>query len=186
MEPVSLALGLAGLGMQLFGGLSAASNAKQQAQVSSQIAGDEQQINVQKQQQMQLEANRKITENFRNVQKVRAQGMAAATAGGAQFGSGIAGAQAGEADQGLVNAGGVNKNLEIGENIFGVTTDINAKKMQLASLGGDAATAQGIASLGGALIKSGPMIGSFTKNIGASAPGGSGGMFFNSGGWGVG
>lgn len=167
MDPVSIGLGLAGLGMQLFGGLSAASNAKQQAQVSGEIAGDEQKINVQKRRQMMLEASRKVTENFRNVQRIKAQGEAAATMGGAQFGSGFAGAQAGEADQGFVNAQGVNQNLEIGQDIFGVTSDINKKKIQLAALGGKAATDQGIASLGGALVKSGPTIGSFAQNIGA-------------------
>lgn len=168
MDPISIGLGLAGLGMQIFGGMSAASNAKQQAQVSAGVSADEQQINVQKQQQMQLEANRQITENFRNVQRVQAQGLATATSGGAQFGSGIQGAQAEAASQGAYNAQGVSQNLEIGQNIFGITSDINSKRMQLASLGGQAATDQGIASLGGALIKAGPTIGGFAKNIGAS------------------
>jgi hypothetical protein len=180
MDPISIGLGLAGLGMQLFGGAAAADNAKQQATVSAGVAADEQQVNVQKQQQMQLEASRNVTENFRNTQKIQAQGMATATAGGAQFGSGIAGAQAGEADQGFFNAQGVNQNLQIGQNIFGITSDINTKKGQLATLGGQAATDQGIASLGGALVKSGPMIGSFAKNIG-SGFGNVGNSFFGGG-----
>jgi len=166
MEPISVGLGIVGLGMQLFGGFAGAGVAKQQAQVSEEIAQDEQKINIQKQQQMQLQAQRSNLENFRNVQKAQAQSLAAATAQGAQFGSGLQGGQAQIKDQGLYNALGVNQNLQIGQNIFGINSDISAKKEQLASLGGQAATDQGIASLGGAIMKAGPIVGAFGKNFG--------------------
>jgi len=75
MDPISIGLGLAGLGMSLFGGLGQASVVRQQAQISAQvagvsgqIAGDEQQVQAQRQQQMELEANRQQLQNFRNVQ----------------------------------------------------------------------------------------------------------------------
>jgi hypothetical protein len=176
MDPITIGLEAVGLGMQIFGGLSGASNAKQQAEVSSQISADEQRVNDQKEQQMQLEASRAQTENFRKTQQARAQGLAAATSQGAQFGSGLAGGQAAATDQGLLNSRNISQNLQIGENIFGIDRDISSKKMQLASLGGEAATDQGISSLGGALIKAGPTIGSFGKNIGAS-----GGLFMGGG-----
>lgn len=181
MEPLSIGLGLAGLGMQLFGGLGSAGVAKQQAQISSQvanvsgqIAGDEQQVEAQKYQQMQLEANRANLQNFRKTQQVKAQGLAAATAGGAQFGSGLAGAQGAETDQGLYNSLGINQNLQIGQNIFGINSDISSKRIQIAGLqsqsallGGQAATDQGISSLGGALLKIGPTVGAAAKNAGS-------------------
>jgi|SRR5882762_1729372 len=167
MDPITIGLGIAGLGMQLFGGLSAASNAKAQAEQSQAISADEQQVNEQKQQQMQLEASRAQMENFRNAQKARAQGLASATSQGAEFGSGLQGGQAEATDQGLLNSKNISQNLQIGQNIFGIDADISRHKEQLASLGGEAATDQGIASLGGALIKAGPIIGGFGKNIGA-------------------
>lgn len=195
MEPISIALGLAGLGMQIFGGLGAADVAKQQAQISAQsaqisgqVAGDEMQINAQKQQQVQLEAGREKLQNIRNVQQARARGLATATTGGAQFSSGLAGAQASAESQGGVNELGINQNLSIANNVFGINQDIGNKRIRMAQLGsqsallgGQAATDQGIASLGGALIKSGPIIGSFAKNIGGSGSG----MFFNNSPWSV-
>lgn len=165
MDPVSIGLGLAGLGMQLFGGFKQAEVSKQTAQVSAGIAADEQQVQVQKQQQMQLEADRTNLQNFRRTQQVKAQGLATATAGGAQFGSGIAGAQASETSEGLYNSLGINQNLEIGKNIFGINSDISGKKIKLAQLGGEAATDQGISSMGGAIMKSGPTVGAFTKSV---------------------
>src|SRR6266446_3267404 len=106
-NPVSVGLGLAGLAMQVFGGLGAADVSKQQAQlsaqvagVSGQIAGDELQIQAQKQQQMQLEANRMQLQNFRNVQQARARSLSNATSGGADFGSGLEGGLAGASDEG--------------------------------------------------------------------------------------
>src|SRR6266702_4202127 len=180
MDPISIGLGLAGLGLSLFGGAEQASVSKQQAQISAQvasvsgqIAGDEQQVQAQKQQQMELEANRAKLQNFRNVQQAQARSVAGATAGGAQFGSGLQGGLAGASDEGGVNALGINQNLEIGRNIFGIDTDISQKRIQIAGLqsqsallGGEAATAQGYQSLGGALIKAGPIIGAFAQNQG--------------------
>jgi len=180
MDPISIGLGLAGLGLSLFGGAKQADISKQQAQlsaqvagVSGQIAGDELQVQAQKKQQMELEANRQQLQNFRNVQQARARSLASATTQGAEFGSGLEGGLASASDQGNVNALGINQNLEIGRNIFGIDTDISQKKIQIAGLqsqsallGGKAATDQGITSLGGALLKSGPTIGSFTKNLG--------------------
>src|SRR6266446_5197478 len=137
-NPVSIGLGLAGLAMQVFGGLGAADVSKQQARISAQvagvsgeIAGDELQIQAQKQQQMQLEANRMQLQNFRNVQQARARSLASATTQGAEFGSGLEGGLASASDQGNVNALGINQNLEIGRNIFGIDTDISQKKIQI-------------------------------------------------------
>src|SRR5258708_36184860 len=141
MEPISTGLGLAGIAMQIFGGLGAAGVAKQQAQISAQvagisgqIAGDEQQVQAQKQQQMQLEANRAQLQNFRNVQQARAQSLAGATNEGAQFGSGLQGGLAAASTEGGINALGISQNLEIGRNIFGIDTDISQKRIQIAGL----------------------------------------------------
>lgn len=176
MDPISLGLGIAGLGMSLFGGLSGASVAKQQASVSENIATQEQNINQQKQQQAQLESQRMQTENFRNTQRARAQGLNSAVNQGAQFGSGLSGGQAQATDQGLFNSLGINQNMQLSNSIYADTSTINSDKIQLASLGGQAATDQGIASLGGALTKAGPIIGAFGKNA-TNGTGSFGGLF---------
>ncbi len=166
MDPISIGLGLAGLGLSLFGGVKQADVSKQTAQLSAGVAADEQQVQVQKQQQIQLEANRAQLQNFRNVQQARARSLESATNQGAQFGSGLQGGLASAADQGNVNALGISQNLEIGKNIFGIDTDISSKRIQMAQLGGEAATAQGYQSLGGAFLKAGPIIGAFAQNQG--------------------
>lgn len=105
-------------------------------------------------------------ENFRNVQRARAQGLNAATNQGAQFGSGLQGGQGSAVDQGVTNALGINQNLQIGNAIAGYNQNISADKEQLASLGGQAATDQGIMSLGGAMMSGAGTIGQLGKNAG--------------------
>lgn len=172
MDPISIGLGVVGLGMQIFGGIKGSEVAHQQAQESRAIAGDEQKINEQKRQQMLLEANRRQMEIFRNQQRARAQATNAAVQQGAQFGSGLQGGLAQVDDMSFFNLQGINQNVQIGQNIFDQNADISSHKMKLADLGADAADAAGIASLGGALMKAGPTIGAFGKQ----AFGGSGGF----------
>lgn len=164
MNPITLGLTAVGLGLQLFGGSQQSQIAHQQAQVSMGIASDEQAINAQRQQQMQLEARRQQMENFRNAQRLRAQGTAAAVNQGAQFGSGLQGSLAENTSEALFNAQGINQSLQIGNNIFGITNDIDAKKIQLAQLGGSASTAQGYSNLGAGIVKSAPIAGAFGKD----------------------
>lgn len=168
MDPVSIGLGLAGLGMQLFGGFGAASVSRQQAQVSADIAGQEEQINQQKQQQMQLEYQRSSLQNFRATQQAHARNLAAATSEGAQFGSGLAGGQAGATAEGAYNQLGLNQNYQVGMNINRLNSNISSDRIQLAQLGGQAATDQGIASLGGAIMHAGPTVGAFAKQVQSS------------------
>jgi len=169
MDPLTIGLMVAGAGMSLFGGISGAGVAKQQAAVSRDIASQEQGINAQKQQQMHLQANRLQLQNFRNVQRARAQGLNAATQQGAQLGTGLAGGQAQATDQGLTNSLGINQNLEIGDTIAGYNNKISGDKMQLASLGGEAAEDAGIASFGQSLFGAAGTIGKLGKGI--SMPG---------------
>lgn len=179
-NPVSIGLALGGLGLQLFGGMGQANVASQQAQISAQIAGvsgdvatQEQAINQQKQQQMTLEAQRSSLQNFRNVQQTKAAGLASAVSGGAEFSSSFKGAQASATSQGGYNQEGIDQSFQTGTAIFGLNNKISADKIQMANLqsqsallGGQSATDQGLSSLGGALLKSGPTIGQFATNAG--------------------
>jgi len=110
---------------------------------------------------MQLNARRNSLEQFRNTQRMAARATAAATTQGAQFGSGLAGGLGQVTAQGAYNVAGLNQNLEIGENIFGLDRTISGEKLQLAKLQSDygvtSATNQGFSSLGSSLMSlSGP------------------------------
>lgn len=169
MDPFSAfssAVSVVGLGMSLFGGVSAASDAKQAASIQSNIAGLEGGLEDQRHTAMELSAKRQSLEILRNNQRVRAQAQNTAVMQGAQFGSGLQGGEAQIQDQGLFNLAGVNQNLEIGEKMFGINQQITGQKQQLAQVQGQMATDQGIASLGGALTKSGPAIGNIASGFG--------------------
>jgi len=165
MDPISIGLQAVGFGLQIFGGLQSANISKQQAQQSMAIAGDEQKINEQKRIQQQMEMRRMQMQTLRNVQRQRAQGTAAAVSQGASTGSGLQGALAQNTAEGLFNLQGMNQSNEVSGNIFGINQDISQHKMRLAELGGDQAQAQGLASLGGSLMKIGPTVGSFGKDV---------------------
>ena len=112
-------------------------------------------------QQMQLEAIRKQREILRTAAQARATANVNATSQGAGYGSALPGSQA--QIQARANEGGTNirESLGIGEGLF----DINK---QMAASQGRAATAQGITTIGNALITNAGTIG----NIGADIQGG--------------
>lgn len=172
MDPISIGIGVIGLGMSIFGGMQQADVAKQQAQVSRDIAGQEQGINDEKQKAMEISGRRQQLEIMRNTQRAQAQATNNAVNQGAQFGSGLQGGLAQVADQGLFNITGVNLGLETGRSINTYNRSISQDKMKMADLGGDMAEAQGWSSLGGAIMKSGPMIGSLSKGFGGGFGGG--------------
>jgi|SRR6185312_528257 len=167
MDPISLTLGIVGLGTSLFGGFSGASASKQYAQqsaaLSQQITQNELQQNAVRQQAMEMSARRNQLEVLRNTQRARAQGLNAAVNQGAQYGSGTAGGLAEVTNEGAFGVQGVRNELQLGESMFGLTNSLTGLRGQFAQLQSQyqstEATDQGIASLGGALMKSGPMIG---------------------------
>lgn len=165
-----------GLGMSLFGGASAASDAKQAAQIQSKIAGYEGELEDQRHTAMELSAHRQQLEILRNNQRHRALAINNATQQGAQFGSGLQGGLAQVEDQGLFNLAGVNQNLEIGQAMFGINKQITQQKQQLAMVQGQQATDQGLASLGGAITRAGPIVGNVGQSLGNTRLSGFGGL----------
>ena len=153
MDPLSIGLSVVGFGLQAFGGFGASEKASQAAAINKQIAADEQEINKQKEQQMNLEASRMQLQQFRNIQRLRAQATAAAVNQGAQFGSGLQGGLGQIQNQGLENSLGIRQNQQIASNIFGINDSISNKKMQLADVQSDMYEDQAWSSLGGALVK---------------------------------
>lgn len=151
--------------MQIFGSYEASQDAHKAAGIQKNITADEMQINSQKQTQMNLEANRQIIQNFRNVQRARAAGTAAAVNQGGQYGSGLQGGNAQNTAQGFWNNSGIQQNRQIGNTIFGINNDISSNKMQLADVQADQYTDQAISSFGGTLVKDGGTIGNLGKNL---------------------
>lgn len=167
MDPVSLAIGAVGLGMQIFGGIGASENAHQAAEISQDVARQEQGINDTKQKQMEMEGRRTQMENIRNNQRARAMSENAAVNQGAQLGSGLQGGLAQIQDQSLFNMSGVNNALAFGRQINTFNQNISNDKQQLASVQADSATNQGIMSLGGSLMKAGPVVGQLSQGFGS-------------------
>jgi hypothetical protein len=166
-----------GFGLSLFGQNQQAQNAKAQAKVSMDIASKELAINEQKRLAMELNARRQQMEIFRNTQRARAQATQAATTQGASLGSGLQGGLAEVAGQGLFNLFGVNQALYTGENIAANNNLISQDKIKLAELGGDAADAQGLTSLGNSIMKVGPTVGQFSTGFNFSSFFGTGGNY---------
>ena len=162
---LGLGMGVLGLLGSLSEGNQAANISSQEYQLSSQNAGYEMQISALRQRQMNLFGQRQQMENFRNVQKAKAQGMATAVQSGSQYGSGIQGAQAEETATGARNTMQIGQDLEIGNNIFGLTGKIDQNKItqaqlqsQMASLQGNQSIFQGLGQLGMGLMQSaGPL-----------------------------
>lgn len=169
MDPLSLGIGLGGLALQIFGGVKSASNAKEQAAVSQQISGYERDENNVRQQAMQLSARRQQVEIFRNAQRMRAAGINAAVNQGASGGSGLQGALSYNTSQALWNSQGVNQNLDLGQQMFGIDNQISGARVRSSQLQSQAATDNGIMSLGGAVLNFGAKNYGFMKGFGSGS-----------------
>lgn len=182
MDPITAAIGIAGLGMQLFGSIGAAEKtaqmaglASQEATISQGITALQGQENDQRQLAMQISARRQQTEVVRKTQMARAQGLAAGVnQTGGTTSSGIQGGQAQATGEGAYNLQGIGQNLSIGESLFGIQRQITSKQVAMAGLQGQSASLQGQASidsgigaLGGSLMGSSKglsdIIGNFTN-----------------------
>lgn len=169
MDPLTLGIGAIGLGMQLFGKFGASEDAEKLAELEKKQAGVEMNINKQKKQQMELNSRRSLLEIYRNTQRLRAQAVQAGVNQGASSGSGLQGGLGQITNQGFYNALGVNQNLEIGRNIFGLNDQMSEIKMQMSDVKTSLSENQGWASLGGSILGSAGTIG----NVGKSLFGGS-------------
>jgi len=158
-------IGIVGLGLSIFGGMDQSKTASQVANLQGQVIGQEGQINAQKQVAMQMSARRQNLENVRIAQQANARAIAGATAGGAQFGSGLKGGEGQIEAQSLTNMQGVNQGLQIGQNIFGIDQTITGEKQQISALQSRMATDQGLSSLGSSIGGSGAAIGRLSQGF---------------------
>ncbi len=169
MDPISLTLGLVGLGTSLFGSILGSGEAEKAAGINRDIAQQELNVQGQKQQQMVLYSRRQQLENIRNTQRARAMGLAAATNQGAQFGTGLQGGQAQATDQGTSNALGINQNLQIGQNIFGFDQKISQDRIALSGISSSMATDSAISNFGNSISKSSSIFGNLFSSFGSGS-----------------
>src|SRR5258705_4166058 len=164
MNPLTIGMDVVGLGLQAFGTFGAINAAKQKAEISKNIAGDEMQINEQKMQQVAFEGRRMQMEIFRNAQRLRAQATAAATNQGASLGSGLQGGLAQIDDQSNTSSAGLQGNLQFSNTIYGLNSAISQQKIKMADVEAQGAESAAWASLGGAFVKNAGTVGDLGKN----------------------
>lgn len=170
MDPVSAMQGasaLIGMGVEAYGFLNASKYASQATQIQQNILATDEQINQQREQQMNLDAARKMVNVQQRTQMARARTLAAAVNQGGQFGSGAAGASGSEASQAARNVEGISQDWTIGKNIFSLTNTEDQLKSQLTGVQSEESDYQAIAGLGGSITGSSQSIG---KLLGGMIP----------------
>lgn len=180
-NPLAIASGVIGIGMSIFGGSGQAEAAKQAAAAKQRIAGLEMQQDAVRRQAMELSANRQQMEVLRNAQRARSLALNNATSQGAQFGSGLQGGYGQISGAAGWNNLGITQNLNLGEQMFDLNSQINQQKQNIASSESSSATYGGIKSIGNTLSGSFGPIKNLSQQFSGSSSSGGGG----SGGWGV-
>jgi hypothetical protein len=102
--------------------------------INSQITAFETQVEGKRQEAMNLDARRRSMEVIRNQQRYRAMALTNATAQGARQGSGLQGGYGQISGQSGVNLMGVLQNQMIGNDIFGLNSQITGQKQNFADL----------------------------------------------------
>jgi hypothetical protein len=162
---VGAGIGLAGLGIEALGTMEQSSAAKDVTQADINIAGIQQKENAQRQLAMQINARRQQTQQIRDAQLKQSQGLASATSQGAQFGSGLSGGQAQIAGQANYNLQGINQNLQIGNTLFDLSNQQSQQQIAKFQAQSAQASASGLSSIGGDLLKAAPMLAQFAMFV---------------------
>lgn len=158
-NPYSTGFGLAGLGVSIFGDVSAMGASKDIANISQQEAFVGSQMNAVREQAMSMSAHRQELQQVRNMQKARSQALSTAQSQGAQFSSGLAGAYGSISGAGNSNIAGISSGLQFGQQEFGLEAQLSGLKQQMASAQSNLATDQGIAAMGSGIMSAGKLFG---------------------------
>lgn len=165
-----LEMGLAagGLLLSLMGSMKSSTAASGYYDTQKNIAGLEGQVNDQRKAAMEVDARRRQLEVVRNNQRARAMALTSATNQGAAYGesSGLQGAYGGIGGQSETNLLGVNQNLEIGRNIFGLDTKISQQRIAASGFQSQQNQGQGLSSLGNSIMGSAGTVGKIGGSFG--------------------
>jgi hypothetical protein len=139
---------IAGFGLQAYGAFGASSAAKDVAGAQTQIAGLEMQADQQRRTAMEINARRSMTQNIRSAQVARSLALSAGVNQGAQFSSSVQAGEQGAASQGAYANLGTSQNLQLGEKLFDINSDIDSAKIAESNAKAKEAEAQAIGGLG--------------------------------------
>lgn len=169
------ALMIGGMGASLFGAFGASSAARKAAEAQKSIAGLEIKANAQREQAMELNANRAMLQNVRMNQMARSVAQMNATSQGAQFGSGLQGGIGSISGGTGTNILGISQNLRIGRNLFDTYNKISHFKMDLGDAQSQLSTDQGLMSFGSSMMGASKSFGNLgSVNWGSLFSGGGG------------
>lgn len=158
MDPISGALGIASVGLSLYGGIASSEAAQKVSQNQQNIIGYEEQQDKVRQEAMHVQAQRSQMEVLRNAQRMRSLALNNATGQGAQFGSGLQGGYGQVAGMAGNNMLAINQNVQSGDQMFALNAQINQQKIQMAQNQADQSQAQAIGNLGSTLQKLTPTL----------------------------
>lgn len=102
--------------------------------INQQIVGYEREVEAQRKQAMELDARRRQLEVIRNQQRARSIAITNATAQNAGRGTGLQGGYGQISGQSGVNLLGIQQNLQIGQNIFGLQSQITDQRLAYSDL----------------------------------------------------
>lgn len=159
------AIMLGGAALSLGAGLSGANAAKKKAGAEQAIFQYQFQADQQRRQAMELNAKRTSLQTLRNAQQAKAVGLAAGVNQGAQFGSGVAGAQSAATTAGGLNILGISQNRQIGENLFDINQNIGAARLTASQAESQMAEDQAWSSLGTGIMKMAGPLGRLSSGI---------------------
>src|SRR5258708_21364752 len=154
-DPVGAGVELAGLGIEIFGGVQSAGYAKQSAEISKQEVGVEMQQDTVRQNAMHMSAQRQSLQQVRENQMARSQSLNTATNQEAQFGSGLQEAYGSISGQTNTNLAGISQSLQFGDQMFALNQQLDKLKISKAGIEGQQASAQGLSSIGAGIMSLG-------------------------------
>ncbi len=159
MGALGIGLDAVGLGVDIFGGISAMGHAKEAARLEKEMAGVEMQEDDTRQNAMHMTAQRQMLQQVRNNQMARSQALATANSEGAAKGSGLSGAYGSIGGQTGTNLAGISQNLQFGDRMFELNRQLSALKMSKADVEGKLSTDKGIMDIGGGIMGLGKALG---------------------------
>jgi hypothetical protein len=167
MAALTTAIALAGLGLAAGGTAMTFYGQHKAAESQKDIINVQLQEEQQRKAAMELDATRRKRQMVREAIAARSQALAISTASGTAQSSPLQGAYSQIAGQTAVNEQGVNQNLQIGENLFGLKAQETALSKNVASSTSLANTGTGLASLGNGFIQNLKQINSVGTYLGS-------------------
>lgn len=135
MDPISLALGIGGLGLQVAGAYMGAQGASAANEAAIKQIGLEQQGEAVKNQMMHTQLRRQSMEELRKAQRMSALAQNNATTQGAQFGSGLQGGLAQISGQSNTNQETLSLSGMFGDQMFDINRQISQQRVAQAEAG---------------------------------------------------